>query len=474
MLSIPPDEMRRLGYWVVDRVIEHFEHGDEGPAVLVGDPDDLADALGGPLPHEPGDPLQAMQTLVDVALRNQQHGDHPRYFARVPGPSSFAGVLGDWLGTGHQTIAASWAGGSGPATVELVVCEWLASVLGLPDTTEGVLLSGGSMANITGLVAVRNVFGPGVVYLSDQTHSSIARGLRSVGLADDELRILPTDNQMRLPVEELRQTIAEDLRAGRRPSMVVATAGTTNTGTVDDLAGIAELCRQHDLWLHVDAAYGGPAALCEPGRHALSGIQYADSVVLDPHKWLFQPYDVGCLLVRRSGILERAYAMNPEYLLDVKAQPGEVDLRNRSLELTRRSRALKLWMTFRTYGAQRLGQAVERGIALAERAEQLLRDDELWEVVTPAQLGVVTWAAVGASSEQHRTAATALTNDGYASVTTTTVRGKSVLRLCTLNPRTTEDDIRGTLSRLANYVRQTDTTSNLLSTNSTRQGNDDE
>lgn len=270
MLSIPPDEMRRLGYWVVDRVIEHFEHGDEGPAVLVGDPDDLADSLGGPLPHEPGDPLQAMQTLVDVALRNQQHGDHPRYFARVPGPSSFAGVLGDWLGTGHQTVAASWAGGSGPATVELVVCEWLASVLGLPDTTEGVLLSGGSMANITGLVAVRNVFGPGVVYLSDQTHSSIARGLRSVGLADDELRILPTDNQMRLPVEELRQTIAEDLRAGRRPSMVVATAGTTNTGTVDDLAGIAELCRQHDLWLHVDAAYGGPAALCEPGRHALS------------------------------------------------------------------------------------------------------------------------------------------------------------------------------------------------------------
>jgi aromatic-L-amino-acid decarboxylase len=225
ILAIPPDEMRRLGYWVVDRVIEHFEHGDDGPAVLVGDPDELADALGGPLPHAPGDPLRAMQTLVDVALKNQQHGDHSRYFARVPGPSSFAGVLGEWLGTGHQTIAASWAGGSGPATVELVVCQWLASVLGLPDTTEGVLLSGGSMANVTGLVAVRNVFGPGVVYLSDQTHSSIARGLHSMGLADDEIRILPTDNDMRLPVADLRQAIADDLQLGRRPSMVVATAG---------------------------------------------------------------------------------------------------------------------------------------------------------------------------------------------------------------------------------------------------------
>lgn len=474
VLSIPPDEMRRLGYWVVDQVIAHFEHGDRGPAVLVGNPDDLTDALGGPVPHEPGDPLQAMQTLVDVALKNQQHGDHPRYFARVPGPSSFAGVLGEWLGTGHQAIAASWVGGSGPATVELVVCKWLASVLGLPDTTEGVLLSGGSMANITGLVAVRNVFGAGVVYLSDQTHSSIARGLRSIGLADDEIRILPTDNQMRLPVEGLRQAISDDLRLGRRPSMVVATAGTTNTGTVDDLPAIAELCRQHGLWLHVDAAYGGPAALCEPGRHALSGIEYADSVVLDPHKWLFQPYDVGCLLVRRGGILEQAYAMNPEYLLDVKARPGEVDLRNRSLELTRRSRALKLWLTFRTYGAERLGQAVERGIALAERAEQLLRDDARWDVVTPAQLGVVTWAAIGVSSEQHRAAAAALTNDGYASVTTTTIRGRSVLRLCTLNPRTTEDDIRGTLSRLADYVSQPDTDSTLLSTNSTQQGDDDE
>lgn len=454
ILSIPADEMRRLGYWVVDRVVEHFDRGDDEPAVLVGDPDDLADALGGPLPHEPGDPLRAMQTLVDVALKNQQHGDHRRYFARVPGPSSFAGVLGEWLGTGHQTIAASWAGGSGPATVELVVCRWLASALGLPDMTEGVLLSGGSMANVTGLIAVRNVLGAGVVYLSDQTHSSIARGLRSMGLADDDIRILPTDNDMRLPVADLRQAIADDLQIGKRPLMVVATAGTTNTGAVDDLSGIAGVCRLHDLWLHVDAAYGGPAALCEPGRHALAGIEHADSVVVDPHKWLFQPYDVGCLLVRRSGILEQAYAMNPEYLLDVKAQTGEVDLRNRSLELTRRSRALKLWMTFRTYGAERLGQAVERGMALAERAEQLLREDAMWEVVTPAQLGVVTWAAPGASSEQHRAAAAALTNDGYASVTTTTVRGTSVLRLCTLNPRTTEDDIRGTLSRLALYVMQ--------------------
>ena len=453
-LAIPPDEMRRLGYWVVDQVVEHFERGDHGPAVLVGDPHDLAAALGGPVPQEPGDPLQAMQALVAVALPNQQHGDHPRYFARVPGPSSYAAVLGEWLGTGHQTIAASWIGGSGPATVELVVCEWLASLLGLPDITDGVLLSGGSMANITGLIAVRNVLGSGVVYLSDQTHSSIGRGLRSLGLTDDDLRILTTDDQLRLPVDGLRHAVSDDRRNGRRPLLVVATAGTTNTGTVDQLPQLADLCREEDLWLHVDAAYGGPAVLCESGRLALRGIERADSVVLDPHKWLFQPYDVGCLLVSRPGVLEQAYMMNPEYLLDVKARQGEVDLRNRSLELTRRSRALKLWMTFRTYGAERLGQAVERGIALAEYAEQLLREDPMWEVVTPAQLGIVTWAATGATSQQHSAAAAALTNDGYASVTTTSLQSRSVLRLCTINPRTTDDDIRGTLRRLASYLRQ--------------------
>jgi aromatic-L-amino-acid decarboxylase len=448
-LAMDPAEMRRLGYWVVDRVVEHFEHGADDPAVLVGDPLQLQTALGGPVPAGPGDPEAAMKTLVDIALSHMQHGDHPRYFARVPGPSSYAGVLGEWLGTGFQTIAASWVGGSGPATVELVVCEWLRALLGLPEATEGVLLSGGSMANITGLVAVRTVLGDGVIYLSDQTHSSIERGLRALGLPDEHLRVLPSDERLRLPLDGLRSAIAEDRAAGRRPLMVVATGGTTNTGTVDQLPELADLCAAQDLWFHVDGAYGGPAALCDPGRRVLAGIERADSVVLDPHKWLFQPYDIGCLLVTRPGVLERAYAMNPEYLLDVTARPGEVDLRNRSLELTRRSRALKLWLTFRTYGTARLSQAIERGIALAEYAEQLLGEDPRWEVVTPAQLGIVTFAGRNATSADHAAAAAALTADGYAAVTTTVLQGRSVLRLCTINPRTTEADIAGTLDRLA-------------------------
>ena len=295
-----------------------------------------------------------------------QHGDHPRYFARVPGPSSFAGVLGDWLGTGFNAIAASWKGGSGPATVELVVLDWLRSLLGMPEGTEGVLASGGSLANVTALATARAVDGPGVAYLSDQTHSSIGRGLVALGFAPGDVRMIPTDEAMRMPLDAVEAAIAEDRAAGRRPGFVVASAGTTNTGSVDPLHPLADLCAEQGMWFHVDGAYGAPAALCEPGRRVLDGIERADSLVLDPHKWLFQPYDVGCLLVRRPGALDRAFHMTPEYLLDVAAIVAEVDFRNRSLELSRRSRALKIWLTFHTYGLERIRAAIERGIRLAE------------------------------------------------------------------------------------------------------------
>jgi glutamate/tyrosine decarboxylase-like PLP-dependent enzyme len=448
-LGLDIDEMRRLGHWVVDRVLDHFEHGADEPVIQVQAPDDLMSVLGGPPPEEAGDPLEAMTVLVEVALRNMQHGDHPRYFARVPSPSSFAGVLGEWLGTGFNAIAASWAGGSGPATVELVVVEWLRSLLGMPEGTEGVLVSGGSLANLIGMTVARKMCGPGVAYLSDQSHASVQRDLVAIGFPADHIRILASDEGFRLPVGSVAAAVEDDREAGRRPGFVVATAGTTNCGAVDPLHALADLCASEDMWLHVDGAYGAPAAFCDAGRVALAGIERADSVVLDPHKWLFQPYDIGSLLVRRPAALAGTFAMAPEYLTDATARHGEVDFRDRSLELSRRARALKLWLTFRTYGVSRMKAAIARGIALAEYAEGVLDADDRWEVVTPAQLGIVTFARPEATAEEHAVLAAALARDGYAAVTSTKLRGRSVLRLCTINPRTTEGDIVATLDRLA-------------------------
>lgn len=451
-LGLEPDEMRLLGHWVVDRVVDHFEHGYESPVITTRAPAELESILGGPPPEEPGDAMAAMSTLVDVGLSNMQHGDHPRFFARVPGPSSFAAVLGEWLATGFNAMAASWGGGAGPTTVELVVVEWLRMLLGMPEGTEGVLTSGGSLANITGLAAARHATGPGVAYLSDQTHASIWRGLVAMGFPPEHLRVLETDEGYRLPVAAVAEAISEDRVEGRRPAIVIATAGSTNTGAVDPLPELAELCRAEGLWFHVDGAYGAPAALCDKGRSVLAGIERADSLVLDPHKWLFQPYDIGSVLVRRPGALEAVFGMSPEYLIDVTARHAAVDLRDRSLELTRRSRAIKVWLTFRTYGTHRIRSAIERGIELAEHAEQILSSDERWEVVTPAQLGIVTFARTGFGQEDYRTAAARLTEDGLAAVTSTTLHGRSVLRLCTINPRTTETDIESTIERLASFV----------------------
>ena len=244
--------------------------------------------------------------------------------------------------------------------------------------------------------------------------------------------------------------MTEDRINGRRPLMIIATAGTTNTGATDPLDKIADICEREGLWFHVDGAYGEPAAVTERGRGYLKGIERADSLVLDPHKWFFQPYDIGVCMVTRPGALERCFAMSPEYLKDVHESTGAVNFGNRSLELTRRSRALKLWMSIRTYGAQGFRNAILRGIELAEFAEIQLRENpDIWDVIVPAQIGVVCFSLKNWQLGQHRARAQALSASGYACVSSTMLKNRSVLRLCTINPLTTEGDIVSTIERLA-------------------------
>ncbi len=272
-LGMGPEEMRRLGHKVVDLVVDRQLRKNQEPAILTGDPQELMAALGGPLPEEPMDPDESLALLAEIALAHQQHGDHPRYFARVPGPCSFAAILGEWLGTGFNTISASWGGGSGPATVEMVAIDWLRQMIGMPDTTEGVLVSGGSLANLTAFATARSELGHGVAYVTDQTHSSLPRDLAEMGCPEGHVRKLPSDDNYRMSVELLRTAIAEDKATGKRPLIVVATAGTTNTGTADPLHALADICEAEDMWLHVDGAYGGPAAVTEQGRRHLAGIE---------------------------------------------------------------------------------------------------------------------------------------------------------------------------------------------------------
>jgi glutamate/tyrosine decarboxylase-like PLP-dependent enzyme len=447
---MPAAEMRRLGYKVVDLVIERLLDKGSEPAILTGTPEELLVALGGELPEVPIAPDKSLDLLVQVALAHQHHGDHPRYFARVPGPSSFAAILGEWLGTGFNAIAASWGGGSGPSAIEVIVLDWLRQLMGMPRGTEGVLVSGGSIANLTAFATARATLGPGVAYLTDQAHASLPRNLYALGFPRDYVRTIQSDAMLRMPLDALQAAITQDRRAGRRPLMVVASAGSTNAGTIDPLSEIAQVCKAEQMWFHVDGAYGAPAAITVEGRRCLAGIERADSLVLDPHKWMFQPYDIGCTLVSRPGALERCFTLDAEYLRDVKATHGQVDFRNRSLELTRRARALKLWMTLRTYGAAKLRWAIQRGITLAQFAEDYLRSrSAIWDVVAPAQIGIVCFALKNARAEEHARRAKTVSDGGYAAVSSTMLKGRSVLRLCTINPLTTENDIARTIDKLA-------------------------
>ncbi len=401
-----------------------------------------------PPPRDPGDVDAALAVAAQGVLGHMQLGHHPRYFARVPSPSSEVGPLADALASGFNAIATSWAGAAGPTTLELVVTAWLGQLLGMPDGTEGVLLSGGSMSSLTAFAAARLARLGGhdpdaTVYCSAQTHASLPRALRALGFAEDRVRVLACDDAFRLPVDAVAQAIAADRAAGRRPFMVIANAGTTNTGAVDPLGALADLAAAQGLWLHVDGAYGAPGALTPQGAALLDGMGRADSLVVDPHKWLFAPYECGVLLVREPGLLARAFAMAPEYLADTTGP--EPSLRDRSLQLTRTSRALKLWLTIKAFGVDAIGAGIAGGIALAEHAERTLRATPGWEIVTPAQLAVVTFAHARA---EPAALAQALLADGYAVLSSTVLGGRSVLRLCTINPRTTKAEIDETIARL--------------------------
>jgi glutamate/tyrosine decarboxylase-like PLP-dependent enzyme len=429
VLSLPPEEMRRLGYALVDRLVEHAETLEGQAPLRVGDAAELAAVLGGPPPEEPGDPDALLDLLFEQVLPYGMRPDHPRFFARIPGPSNFVSVLADAAATGVNAFAGSWTSGSGVSAVELVVLDWLRELCGLPEGGDGVLVSGGSVGSLVALAAARErAPQDAVVYVSAEGHASIPRALRLLGL-----------RYVTVPAREDGRLRADDVRAAMQgegtPFCVVASAGTTSTGAVDPLEELADL----GLWLHVDGAYGAPAALVG----AVRGLERADSLVLDPHKWLFQPYEVGCVLVREAGVLERTFAMSGVYLRDTVG--GEVNFRDRTVQLTRAARALKLWLSLRVFGVTAFREAIAHGIALAEHAERQLRAREGWEVVSPAQLAIVCFRREGADQTA---LAAAMVADGFAVPSTTEVGGRVALRLCTINPRTTFEDIERTIERM--------------------------
>jgi aromatic-L-amino-acid/L-tryptophan decarboxylase len=452
-LALPPEQMREMGYRVVDLLVNHLSSLPSQRVGAKGDPAELLAMFSGSAPEQATAFEELLTGLEARVLANTMHVNHPRFFAYVPGPSNFVSVLADAIVSGYNVFAGTWVSGSGAAAIEMETIGWLRKLCGMPETAGGLFVSGGTVANLTALAVARQIklgeHDPSaVVYCSDQAHSSIEKSLRVLGFSRGQIRSLPCDERFRLPAGDLVHAIDEDAAKGKRPFCIVASAGTTNTGAIDPLPELAQLARSRDLWLHVDGAYGAAAAICDRGRALLVGMGEADSLSLDPHKWLFQPFETGCVLVKRASDLIDTFRILPEYLKDTHAISAEINFTDSGLQLTRSFRALKLWMSIRFFGLASFRAAIERGFQLAEFTEARIRNMPKWEIVTPAQMAVVCFRYRGATDAFHLQLVQRVLSDGFAFVTSTTLRGITSLRMCTINPRTTESDIVQTLEKL--------------------------
>ncbi len=466
-LELSEEEMRSLGYRAIDLIVDHLSALPGKPATGFASRADLERRLREPPPTEGQAIDSVLSQLERDVLANAMWTNHPRHFAWVPGPSNFVGALADAIAAGYNLCPGTWLESSGPSQVELVTLDWLREWCGLPPEAGGIFVSGGSMANLTAIATARRIklddrAHRAVVYCSEQIHSSVVRNLRILGFEPEQICKVRVGSDLRLDVAELMRRVAADRSESLTPFCVIGTAGTTNTGTVDPLDALADLCAEQDMWFHVDGAYGAAAALSERGRSVLAGMNRAHSLAVDPHKWLFQPIEMGCCLVRDARWLAHTFSERPEYLQDTWADldaEQEVNFGERGVQLTRGFRALKLWMTVKTFGEDALRAAVERGITNAQFAEQRVRGASEFEVVTPAQLGILTFRALAPESSRldsnqlNRAVYDANRKRGFSMLTTTTIRRQTVLRMCVINPRTTEEDIRRSIELLAKLTR---------------------
>ena len=456
-LEMGPEEMRRLGYAAVDALVRRWE-GLAGDAPWRGaSRAEIEPRLAGPPPEEGRPPEEVLEQALREILPLAGRIDHPRFFAFVPSSPTWPSVVGALLATGFNVFQGTWLESAGPSQVELVVLDWFRSWLGYPPGAGGLLTSGGSAANLVALVTARETAGspPGaVVYMSDQGHSSLERAAKVAGVGSEHVRKLPTGADFRMDPEALREAIRRDRQAGLAPLCACASAGATNTGVTDPLDVLAEVCADEGVWFHVDAAYGGFAVLTDEGRRLFRGIERADSVTLDPHKWLFQPYETGCLVVRDTERLERAFRILPEYLQDTAIGAAHVNFADRGVQLTRAFRALRVWMSVHTFGVAAHREAVQRALDLARRAAEQVERSPRLELLSPPSLGIVCFrylpgeAWEGDLEQLNAAIQDRVVREGTAMMSSTRLRGAYALRLCILNYRSRWEDVRATLERI--------------------------
>jgi aromatic-L-amino-acid/L-tryptophan decarboxylase len=466
-LTLSKEAMKKYGYEVVDAIVEHFDSQNEKLPVVVGSREEMDHLFLEEAPENASDAHEVLNFVLDKVLTKSAIVSHPKSFSFVPGPSNYISAMADTLATGFNIFSGGWAASPAAAELEIVTMHWLLKIFGFPiKKGGGIFTSGGSMANLTAIVTARSVkcgddFSKAIIYLSDQAHSSNIKAIRILGFRKDQIRVIPTDAEFKFSLNKLKNAIAKDRIEGLQPFCLIGTAGTTNTGTVDPLLELSKICKKEDIWFHIDGAYGGAAILSEDGKNLLKGINKADSLTVDPHKWFFQPYEIGCLLIKKHKWLKGTFAEKPEYLRDIEGNTSEINFYDHGVQLTRRFRALKFYMSIKTFGLKSFRTAITYNIKLTETVEGILRKSASWEVISPATLAVINFRfnPMGANLSEKKLdkinqhISKQVVASQKALLVTTLLNGQVVLRMCLINPRTTLNDVTETLALCEKFAQ---------------------
>lgn len=440
-------ELRRMVEASLERLLPFLESLPEQPAGVFDGGPELARSLAEPAPWG-GAPFDSLlEHLFERVVPHAFNTAGPGYLAYIPGGGVPYTAIADLIGDIVNRYVTVFLAAPGMVQLEANVVRWFCELIGLPEGSGGVLTTGGSMANFTALVTARRErldedFLDGVLYVSDQVHHSVTKAAVMAGFPERNVRAVPTDGEFRIELAALRGAVTEDRAAGRRPFLIVGSAGTTNTGAVDDLPALADLARDEDLWFHVDAAYGGFFVLTERGRAALSGIERADSLSLDPHKSLFLPYGAGSLLVRDVGALRRAHDVTSDYMPAYQDEPDLVDFCALSHELSRDNRGLRAWLPIKLVGFGAFRDSLDEKLDLARHATDALRAMENVRIVAEPQLTVVAFrleppGVEGEALDRLNHAwIEAVNRRQRVMLTGTQLEGRFTLRICVLNFRT--------------------------------------
>ena len=487
-LDISVEEREELANTFVALSNDYFTNIEAFPVFPQTTGEKLAEQFDTPPPLD-AVPLENLAEDCRKLIEGIRHNGHPRFYGYVASPATPPGAFADLLASSLNPSVTSWRSAPAATQIERTVVRWLGSLIGYDANAVGLLTSGGSMANLTALLiahrsrAGSNVSQEGVgsdaqrmmIYVSDQVHMSIPKAADVLGLGQKSVRFVPTDKRFCFDVTALEKAIESDRRKDLRPFCVIASAGTAASGALDPLAPIADIARRHDLWFHIDGAYGAPAAMV-PERQALfAGLELADSVSLDPHKWLYTPVDCGCLLLHDPAAARKPFAAEGEYVkVHETSELERFAFWDYGIELSRRFRALKVWMTLRYYGARRIAEAIADDMAMASYMAERVEADPGFELLAPVQLSICCFRYVPPALRERLEAAGnderfqlnseinrlnerimhRVQRGGRAYLSNAMLRGQFALRACIINFRTTRADIDLTLETVREAARE--------------------